>query len=754
MIQLVWLIPLIMFSAAIINGLGVRKLGKIAGHVSWIAMAVCCAISFGVLFDVIGAVGNDHHWPGETVTLWSWFEIHNFFASPGDPSRTFSIDMAFRVDQLTAVFLCFISFIGTLVFIYATGYMKEKHNGHLELDPGYARFFAYVALFAASMFTLILGDNMVVMFIGWEGVGLCSYLLIGYFFDKQFSENLSCADAGRKAFVMNRIGDAGLIVGMGLLFWGLGTLNFQDMNAVIKSGDLPSGFTYGGVLITAATLCMFLGATGKSAQIPLFTWLPDAMAGPTPVSALIHAATMVTAGVYMVARMNVVFFMAPSTMAIIAIVGAITALAAATMGLTQRGIKKVLAYSTVSQLGYMFLGLGVGAMASGIFHVFTHAFFKGCLFLCAGSVIHAMHHEEDMFKMGGLRKYMPHTHWTYFIATLAIAGVFPLSGFFSKDEILFSAFISAGGGIPWLWIIGIATAFITAVYMGRSLFLTFWGKERMDEHTKHHIHESPANMTVPLWILAFFALTVGFLNVPQGWPVPGIPSQAAFHHFLSPVVDQGAEHVAAVYRGFATEGVHPHGSLVVSGAVAEELVLSEAMHHTEGILAVISFCIAIGGLLIAWFFFGKGISEAARKTARAARPLWSMSWHRWWWDDFYNRVFKDGTMALSSGVWKTDVALVDGLVVGAARTCRRIGESLRRIQTGQVQIYGLVMFIGICAFIVYFLFGMKDFMDSAWHRDAQQPPTAAIEETTTGPVSKADLDAAEFTTAQIISNNE
>ncbi len=733
MIHNVWLIPLIMFSAALINGLGVRKLGKIAGHIAWLSMAACCVISFLILKDV-WHLAHEGHWHGETITLWNWFNIDNLFGT----ARSFNIDMAFYVDQLTAVFLCFVSFIGTLIFIYATGYMKEKHGGHLELDPGYARFFAFFCLFAASMFTLVLGANMAVMFIGWEGVGLCSYLLIGYFFDKPFSENLSCADAGRKAFVMNRIGDAGLIVGMGLLFWGLGTVNFQDLNHVIETGKLasgasiPLGFKYGGLIITVATLAMFLGATGKSAQIPLFTWLPDAMAGPTPVSALIHAATMVTAGVYMVARLNVVFFQAPGTMATIAAIGAITAFAAATMAMTQRGIKKVLAYSTVSQLGYMFLALGVGAMAGGIFHVFTHAFFKGCLFLCAGSVIHAMHHEEDMFKMGGLKKHMPITWITYLIATFCIAGFpFITSGFYSKDEILFSARVAAGTDIPYLWILGAVTALLTAIYMGRSLFLTFHGDDsRIDHHTKEHLHESPSNMTMPLVVLAGLAIVIGFLNVPASmahkFHLPTIGGPAAFHHFLAPVVDRGAELVAANQYHFHADhaaGETVSGPMIVGMAKAP--VLGEAEEALETQLALMSGALAIVGLLIAFFMF-RGITPMARKLSNVLRPLWSMSYNTWWWDATYNKLFKDGAMRFADGVWQADMGLVDGLVNGAGRVCRRIGEQLRALQSGRVQVYGLVMLVGVCVFIVYFALGMNNFLSQAWTREDVEPKATHV----------------------------
>ena len=726
MIQLAWLIPATMLLAALANGLGVRRLGKLAGHIAWASMAVCCALSFAILLEIMSAVKADPHWAPVTISLWSWFDIHNPFGA----NRTFSVDFAFRVDQLTAVFLCFVSFIGTLVFIYATGYMKEKHGGHLELDPGYARFFSYVSLFAAMMFILVLGANLAVMFIGWEGVGLCSYLLIGYFFDKPFSEHLSCADAGRKAFVVNRIGDAGLIVGIGLIFWGLGTMDFEQISRVLTTGLLadgspvPAGFSVGGGLITLATLAMFLGATGKSAQIPLFVWLPDAMAGPTPVSALIHAATMVTAGVYMVARLNVPYFMAPDTMAVIAIIGALTAFVAAYAGLTQRGIKKALAYSTVSQLGFMFLALGAGSMAAGIFHVFTHAFFKGCLFLCAGAVIHALHHEEDMSKMGGLRKKMPKVWIAYLLATLAIAG-FPLtSGFFSKDEILFSTWLNetAGedGGLPVLTTIALVAALMTAFYMGRTLFLTFHGKSRVDPHAEEHLHDAPMNMAAPVLVLALLAMVLGFINVPGAFG-----GGAHFHHFLAPVVDRGAEHVALLqnpaYMVDHAEGESLYGPLVYSGVDPR---VGKPFYGGAKILATISIALGLLGLGLAWAMYGKGVSPAAESLAKRFRSLHQISFRAWGWDDFYNVAFKDGTMRASEGVLAVDKGVVDGVVNGAAALCARIGDSIRRLQNGQVQTYGLVMIIGVCMFVIYFAVGLQGFLSAGPPAKATEPAAA------------------------------
>ncbi|MDX2177051.1 MAG: NADH-quinone oxidoreductase subunit L [Candidatus Sumerlaeia bacterium] len=756
MIQYIWAVPAVMLLAALINGLGVRKLGRFAGYISVLAMAstfVMATLAFlevkhhlheaeaaaASIADVadrtaaINAALREHG----TVHLWTWFE---FSGDAIGLSRPLTADFAFYVDPLSALFLMFVSFIGTFVFIYATGYMREKFSAHGHgdhghghddhghghhhgpqgervgddvLDPGYARFFAYVALFAAAMFTLVLGDSLVTMFIGWEGVGLCSYLLIGYFFDRPFSENLSCADAGRKAFVVNRIGDFGLMLGMFLLFWGLGTVNMQDLIDIVATGKLldgsavPQGFLYGGGLLTAATLLLFLGATGKSAQIPLFTWLPDAMAGPTPVSALIHAATMVTAGVYMVARLNVLFMFSPTTLAVVAIVGGLTAFVAAFAGLTQRGIKKALAYSTVSQLGYMFLAMGVGSFAAGIFHVFTHAFFKGCLFLCAGSVIHALHHEEDMHKMGGLRKKMPVTAMTYLLATLCIAG-FPLtSGFFSKDEILYFTFLSHGGQFPFLYVLGMATAVMTAVYMGRTYFLTFAGESRVDPKIADHVHESGRAMTTPLVVLAGLALVVGFLNVPKGL-IPMGDFNAMFHHFLEPVTDRGAAVVAATKLGYLGDSI-PYGAYVVAG----EIPAADAhKSNKELILAGVSGAVAIFSLLFARWFYTNGV-ERERRAERALGPLFAVSANRWWWDDFYNAFFKDGAWMVSLGVWKFDMGVVDGVVNGIGRFARFVGSELRRLQNGQIQVYGLVMLLGAVVFLLYFALGMEQFLASA-----------------------------------------
>ncbi len=789
-IGIVWLIPLIMGLAAAINGIGCKKLGKLAGYITCAAMIVTFVLSTLIFLEVkhlahdnaghgsdhasgeVHAASGEEHASGDHsshdhdehlahddvahenwalmneqqrkdlknaymfvkaedpenlkpwesgirgglggyVSLWRWIDIPN--ALPGGKSLT--IDFAFQVDQLTALFLMFVSFVGSLVFIYATGYMKEEHHGKVELDPGYARFFSYLALFAMSMYILVLGSNMVMMFIGWEGVGLCSYLLIGYYFDRQFSEKLSCSDAGKKAFVVNRIGDFGIILGMGLLFWGFGTLDFQELIHGLTMGTVPDGFGYSGTIITAATLLLFLGATGKSAQIPLFVWLPDAMAGPTPVSALIHAATMVTAGVYMLARLNPFFMMSPTTLVVIATAGALTAFVAATIALTQRGIKKILAYSTVSQLGYMFVAIGIGSFAAGLFHVFTHAFFKACLFLCAGSVIHALHHQEDVFKMGGLLKKMPLTGWTYLIATLAIAGVIPFAGFFSKDEILFLAHTSAAGGSQFhmmIWIIGVITAALTAFYMARSFFLAFTGKTRMSEEKYSHVHESPINMTSVLCVLAVCSIVVGFLNVPKDLkPIPGIGGSESFHHFLAPITDRGAIHVANTYFG-GYEGEYAPaklGALIVGEVTEGEAGMLDSKYHGPAWpLAGMSILIALGGIGFAWFLYGSGRLDKAEKFAKPVKPLWNISWYGWKWDDLYDFAFVKGAMRFYEGVLWCDKKLVDGVVNGLGKLSNYIGNEFRRLQNGQVQVYGLVMFIGVCLFLLWFTLGLATFL--------------------------------------------
>src|SRR5215813_2453290 len=441
------------------------------------------------------------------------------YVTKGGTQAAFQADAGFLLDPLSSIWLLFVTGVGMLIHIYSTGYMAH--------ESGYYRFFGYLNLFMFSMLTLILANNYVLMFVGWEGVGLCSYLLIGFYFQRK-----SASDAANKAFIVNRIGDAGFILGMFFIAWYIGSLRYIDVNAAARSGH----FQIGDPIITAATLLLFVGACGKSAQIPLYVWLPDAMEGPTPVSALIHAATMVTAGVYMVARSNALFVLAPTSMKTVAIIGALTAIFAASIGLLQNDIKRVLAYSTVSQLGYMFLALGVGAFAAGVFHVFTHAFFKALLFLGAGSVIHAMSGEQDMRNMGNLGRRIPTTFWTMFIATLAIAGIPPFAGFFSKDEILWQTWTSEGGAYRILWFVGYATALMTAFYMFRLIYLTFNGRPRMSHDVEHHIHESPSSMTAPLVILAMMSVVAGFLGFPHS-----LGGKDRFARYLDPVFSKEAK---------------------------------------------------------------------------------------------------------------------------------------------------------------------------------------------------------------------
>src|ERR1700686_1267919 len=514
----IWLIPLLpAFGAAVMFFFG-RRLQKAtvsAVCVGTIVLAFLMACGAVWQYSAWSSTPEHFHQPYQTI-LYTWLGTdtgQGNYAMQGGKSAAFRADAGFLLDPLSGIWLLFVTGVGMLIHIYSTGYMA--HEG------GYYRFFGYLNLFMFSMLTLILGNNYALMFVGWEGVGLCSYLLIGFYFHRK-----SASDAANKAFIVNRIGDAGFLLGMFFIAWYFGSLRFTDVTRLAHSGQ----FAIGDPIITAATLLLFVGACGKSAQLPLYIWLPDAMEGPTPVSALIHAATMVTAGIYMVARSNALFVLAPTSMKTVAIVGALTAVFAASIGLVQNDIKRVLAYSTVSQLGYMFLALGVGAFAAGVFHVFTHAFFKALLFLGSGSVIHAMSGEQDMRNMGDLRRRIPTTHWTMFVATLAIAGIFPFAGFFSKDEILWETWASEGGADRILWFGGYATALMTAFYMFRLIYLTFYSKPRMSHEVEHHIHESPASMTMPLVVLALFSLSAGWLS----WP-PSLGGSERFTKFLEPV---------------------------------------------------------------------------------------------------------------------------------------------------------------------------------------------------------------------------
>ncbi|HTX13874.1 MAG TPA: NADH-quinone oxidoreductase subunit L [Candidatus Baltobacteraceae bacterium] len=571
----------------------------------------------------------------------------------------FRVDFALQVDQLTVVMLLVVSFVGMLIHIYSTGYMA--HQG------GYYRFFSYLNLFMFFMLTLVLAANLVVMFVGWEGVGLCSYLLIGFWFLKK-----SAADAGKKAFITTRIGDLGFTVGILFVF---ATFQSVDFGTIFK--DLAQN-PRSEALLTTICILLFTGAVGKSAQLPLYVWLPDAMEGPTPVSALIHAATMVTAGVYMVARMNPLFSRAPIAMLIVAIVGAVTAFYAATIGLMQTDIKKVLAYSTVSQLGYMFLGCGVGAYAAGIFHLMTHAFFKGLLFLCAGSVIHAMGDEQDMMKMGGLRKKIPITYWTMLIATLAIAGIPGFAGFFSKDEILEAAQSGPHANFI-LWLLGVAGAALTSFYMFRLIFLTFFGKPRYDEH-EVHVHESPRNMTVPLMILAFCSIFGGWFAAPK--LIGGIDH---FSKFLDPVF--------TMYAPAATESA----AVVSESAASPGLALFHALTGWPVIVAIL-------GLLVAWWFYIKS-PETPKKLAQSMHGLYSLIFHKYYVDEIYAALIVRPLLWISTNVlWHVvDEKIIDGTVNGVGTAARESGGEMRKLQSGNTRSYAAWVVIGAVGFTVLLL---------------------------------------------------
>jgi NADH-quinone oxidoreductase subunit L len=573
-----------------------------------------------------------------------------------------NVGINYLIDQLSIIFMLVITGVGTLIHLYSIAYMKG--------DRSFWRFFTYLNLFIVMMLQLVMADNFLLTFLGWEGVGLASYLLIGFWYEEKKN-----GDAAKKAFIVNRIGDFGFLVAMGAMLYQFGSLNYLDVLG--SGGNLVDGVRHAGAvaaltsgegILTIITLMLFLGCCGKSAQIPLYTWLPDAMAGPTPVSALIHAATMVTSGIFLIARTNVMFAMSPDTMMVVATVGCITALFAATIGIFQNDIKKVLAYSTVSQLGYMFLALGVGSFTAGVFHVVTHAFFKACLFLGSGAVIHAMHHEQDMQKMGGLKKYLPITFATFLIATLAIAGIPPFAGFFSKDEILWMAF---NEGHMVLWVLGLIVACMTAFYMFRAVFLTFYGKERFDAH-HHPPHEVSWHMYIPLIVLAALSLAGGFLNVPHA-----IGGGTALHHWLEPVVGHGEE-IALKHTG----GDHS---------------------ATEMVLMVVSVVIALIGIFLATRIYKKKTTLAANE-ASLGTP-YRLAYNKFYVDEIYDGGIVQPTYKVSRNfLWKiVDVKVIDGIVNGLANTTGYGGQWLRKIQTGIVQNYAVMIAVGMLVLVSYLL---------------------------------------------------
>jgi len=698
----IWLIPLLPAIGATLMFFFGKKLQKqTVSAVCVGAVALAFVMSCGAVWQYTHAYGDGQ--PFEKV-MYTWLGSdtgHLTYTTKDGYPAEFKAQVGFLLDPLSSIWLLFVTGVGTLIHIYSTGYMA--HEG------GYYRFFGYLNLFMFSMLTLILGNNYAQMFVGWEGVGLCSYLLIGFYFHRK-----SASDAANKAFIVNRIGDAGFLLGMFTIAWYLGSVRFIDVNAMARSGH----FAIGDPVLTAAALLLFVGACGKSAQLPLYVWLPDAMEGPTPVSALIHAATMVTAGVYMVARSNAVFVLAPTAMKTVAIVGALTAIFAASIGLVQNDIKRVLAYSTVSQLGYMFLALGVGAFGAGVFHVFTHAFFKALLFLGAGSVIHAMSGEQDMRNMGDLGHRTPATHITMFIATLAIAGIPPFAGFFSKDEILWQTWTSEHGAYIWLWVIGWGTALMTAFYMFRLMYLTFHGHPRMSHEVEHHIHESPKSMTVPLMILAFCSIFAGWL----GWP-HSLGGSDHFGKFLEPVF-------ASEAKVFQEEGK--------AGQLAAGTKEEEHSTGTEYGLMFLSVGAGIVGWGMAWGFYRNADKGYAEPLASAVPPLYTLFYNKWYVDEIYDYLFtgrrKVGDVRLGvlglgdSSAW-FDVHVIDGTVNGAGWTTRVVSSiskwfdtwiidglgvngpailarilsyPFRLFEWGLVQWYALVMVAGLLGFVFYY----------------------------------------------------
>ena len=707
MLLLILLLP---FAGFLINTSIGRRLPKaVTGGIACVAMIAAFVVA---VLASLSANGAATHAVQQTVFRWI-------------PSGDFQIPFALRVDPLATVMILVITGIGSLIHIYSTAYMHE------ETDREYARYFAYLNLFAAFMLILVLGANFPVMFVGWEGVGLCSYLLIGYWFTKK-----TASDAGKKAFIVNRIGDFGFILGMLLLFVTFGSLDFQEVAS--RAAGMSVEHAMGAM--TIATLLLFLGATGKSAQIPLYVWLPDAMEGPTPVSALIHAATMVTAGVYMIGRNAVLFQHAPITLAVVAGIGTATALMAGTIGLVQNDIKRVLAYSTVSQLGYMFLAMGVGAYAAGVFHLYTHAFFKALLFLGSGAVIHALAGEQDMRNMGGLRKALPITFWTFLIATIAISGIPPLAGFFSKDEILFNAYSK---GHHLLWAIGVLTALLTATYMFRLVFLTFFGERRhapspaehgsasarhagtaapahpeeeeptaqaaghdsavghggapsgahasADAHA--HLHDAPPAMAFALIVLAIGSIVAGFVGVPQA-----LGGSNRLERFLEPSFEAHATAVGEFGPAGQTPAAAPNeGTAATHGEGTED-------RGVEYTLMGVSVGAAAAGIVLAFYFWYSN-RTAADRMARRLSPVYTLLLNKYYVDELYDAAIvhpiENGSRI---GLWRgVDVGLIDGAVNGVGALIRATSAGLRRAQSGSIRTYAASLFAGVVLILGWYL---------------------------------------------------
>jgi NADH-quinone oxidoreductase subunit L len=641
MINLIYLTVLLPLIGFLFNGLFGSKIKneKVIGIIGSSTVGIAFLVTLFAFFETLNLPVENR---SNTVELFTWLNVAGL-----------NIKFAYLVDQLSLTMSLIVTGVGFLIHVYSIGYMQG--------DKGYWRFFAYLNLFIFAMMNLVLGDNFVVLFLGWEGVGLCSYLLIGFWYDRKFEKG-TVPQAAKKAFVVNRIGDFGFLLGMFLIYYTFDSLNFTEV--FNKAASFPvSEATFGMIAIF-----LFIGATGKSAQIPLFVWLPDAMAGPTPVSALIHAATMVTAGVYMVSRAAIIFASAPTVMMVVAVIGLLTALMAATIGLVQNDIKKVLAYSTVSQLGYMFLAAGVGAFSASIFHVMTHAFFKALLFLGAGSIIHGMHEEQNIQRYGGLKKYMPRTYATFLVATLAITGIPGLSGFFSKDEILWYSY--ANGGFLF-WLIGVLTAMMTAFYMFRLLSLTFYGKEKFDHHHVHP-HESPSVMTVPLIILALLSVIGGYIGIPE---VFSGDHGNQFHNWLEPVY---------------------------APAIAKIKAFGSHTHLEEILLMVISVVLALSAIYFALQIYTKNPSIAENIAGRFKR-IYNILLNKYFVDEIYEAAVIQPIQKGSEKVlWKfTDNFIIDGAVNGVAKLVDAGSGFIRKIQSGIAQFYALIMMVGIAVVLLW-----------------------------------------------------
>ena len=668
------LIPLLPFLGFLVNATVGSRLSKSAA--ATVAVAAM-GLSFGVAASVVWSLVHVAPVAGVRAidqVVFTWIQ-----------SGGLTIPVEFRVDPLSSVMILIITGIGSLIHLYSTAYMHE------ETDSEYARYFSYLNLFAAFMLVLVLGASFPLMFVGWEGVGLCSYLLVGFWFTKP-----TAVEAGKKAFVVNRVGDFGFILGMAAIFATFHTLDFQQV--AFRVAQLPTETTAG--VLTGITLLLFLGATGKSAQLPLYVWLPDAMEGPTPVSALIHAATMVTAGVYLIGRNAVLFGHAPLTLDVVAVVGCLTALMAGTIGLVQNDIKRVLAYSTVSQLGYMFLAMGVGAFAGGIFHLYTHAFFKALLFLGSGAVIHALHGEQDLRRMGGLKKDLPITYWTFLIGTLAIAGVPLLSGFFSKDEILEKTFAS---GHTVLWVVAVLTAFLTATYMFRLLYLAFFGERRTNPaaagqaddhghvpgaaHGGPHVHDAPPAMAIVLVVLAIGSVLAGYVGVPES-----LGGGNRFDHYLAPSFQ--APSMTTI------EGALTIAAPAVEAGPAEASVSST----TEMALMGVSVAAALAGIGLASFIYLKR-PTVADTLAQRLSGLYRLLVGKYFVDELYDAVFVQPIKRVSTlFLWRgVDAGLIDGTVNSVGFAVRGSSAVLRRLQTGSVRAYAMSLFVGVVAIVGYFL---------------------------------------------------